>query len=419
MRSFANRLRSPRAPVPARADSSRRQAPEEPHREHFVAPPDDAREQEADRLADDVMRNGHPVRSVPPLGEGSAHLSNHGPAAHTASEATSLDPEDRRFFESRFQRGFADVRIFADREAGASARHFGARAYTLGNTITFANGEYRPRTQTGRQLLAHELSHVLQQRSRTGPGPGVIQRQPVKEAEKPATKQAPQKPKSLKDMGVDVVDPVSGKTAGIIDIVLQRNKRLAPYIGDRLKKGFRIAEKGRFVRELNDGNFENSYRAAYGLGSSSSVPAHIMGFLDSTKSIIHLRPDAKFGTAMHEAVHRLASPSLYSGRLPLAAKVSKDLAEVLKEGVTAYFTDLILSDEGLSGHVDSYSKLKKKAAKLVAALGSDGFDLIAKFNFQSAGIVEIGEKLGLSRNKYIALKGGAVTEVLKRMDAVL
>jgi hypothetical protein len=212
---------------------------------------------------------------------------------------------------------------------------------------------------------------------------------------------------------------VSGKTAGTIDIVLQRNKRLAPYIGDRLKKGFRIAEKGRFVQELNDGNFENSYRAAYGLGSSSSVPAHIMGFLDSKQSIIHLRPDAKFGTAMHEAVHRLASPSLYSGRLPLAAKVSKHLAEVLKEGVTAYFTDLILSDEGLSGHVDSYSKLKKKAAKLVAALGSDGFDLIAKFNFQSAGIVEIGEKLGLSKDKYIALKGGAVTEVFKRMDAVL
>ena len=415
MRSFANRLIPPRMPVPARSVSSRRPAPGEPHPERIVARADDTREQEADRLAADVMRGDHPILPAPSLGTGSANLSNHTPVRH----ATSLDPEDRRFFEARFQRGFADVRIYADQEAAESASRFDARAYTLGKTITFANGEYRPRTETGRQLLAHELAHVLQQRSRPGAGPGVIQRQPKAAPEKPAAKQATQKPKSLKDMGVDVVDPVSGKTAGTIDIVLQRNKRLAPYIGDRLKKGFRIAEKGRFVQELNDGNFENSYRAAYGLGASSSVPGHIMGFLDSKQSIIHLRPGAKFGTAMHEAVHRLASPSLYSGLLPVAAKASKDLAEVLKEGVTAYFTDLILNDEGLSGHVDSYSKLKKKAAKLVAALGSDGFDLIAKFNFQGAGIVEIGEKLGLSRNKYMALKGGAVTEVFKRMDAVL
>jgi hypothetical protein len=58
----------------------------------------------------------------------------------------------------------SDVRIHADGAAAALARSVSARAFTVGSDIFFAPGEYRPATPTGRELLTHELAHVVQQR---------------------------------------------------------------------------------------------------------------------------------------------------------------------------------------------------------------------------------------------------------------
>jgi hypothetical protein len=373
-----------------------------------ISEPGDADEQEADRQANQVMRASGPSAT---------DAGGQTPAGPHSGAAMVLEPADRQFFETRFQHNFADVRIYAGREANASARRLQARAYTVGNSIHFAPGEYRPGTPAGRHLLAHELAHVLQQRALPGSQPARIQRQP--EPAKPAPKPPPAKQKTLKEAGVGLDDPVFEKTAQIIDEVLLRNKRLAPYIGDKLKSGLRIAEKGKFVQELSDNNFENAYRTAYDQNSAQSVPAHIVGFYDPKKSEVHLRPDARFGTGLHEAVHRLASPSLYNYYLPAAMKISSALGEVLKEGLTAYFTDCILKDEELTNYNDAYRDVKAKAAQLMKALGSDGFDLFAKFNFKGGGIVEIGEKLGLSKKQYGDLKGGGPEEVLKRINKLL
>jgi hypothetical protein len=62
---------------------------------------------------------------------------------------------------------------------------------------------------------------------------------------------------------------------------------------------------------------------------------------------------------------------------------------------------------------------QEEVAKLVSALGSDGFELVAKLNVQGAGIEEIGNKLGLSSKQYMDLKGGAIKEVFKRMDGAI
>ncbi|HEX6606289.1 MAG TPA: DUF4157 domain-containing protein, partial [Chloroflexia bacterium] len=373
-----------------------------------VSEPGDADEQEADRQADQVMRASRP--SAPEAG-------GPAPAGPHSGEAMALDPPDRQFFESRFHHNFADVRVYAGRDANESARRLQARAYTVGNSIHFAPGEYRPGTPAGRHLLAHELAHVLQQRALPGSQPARIQRQP--EPAKQAPKAPPAQQKTLKEAGVGLDDPVFEKTAQIIDEVLLRNQRLAPYIGDKLKSGLRIAEKGKFVQELSDSNFENSYRTAYDQNAAQTVPAHIVGFYDPKKSEVHVRPDARFGTALHEAVHRLASATLYNYYLPAAMKISGNLAEVLKEGLTAFFTDCILKDEELTNYNDAYRDVKAKAAQIMKALGSDGFDLLAKFNFKGGGIVEIGEKLGLSRKQYADLKGAGQEEVLKRMNKLL
>ncbi len=74
-----------------------------------------------------------------------------------------LDPIARSFFEPRFGHGFAEVRIHTSEHAGASARALGARAYTVGRDVVFAPGEFAPHTDDGRRLLAHELAHVIQQ----------------------------------------------------------------------------------------------------------------------------------------------------------------------------------------------------------------------------------------------------------------
>ena len=74
-----------------------------------------------------------------------------------------LPTSERAFFEPRFGRDFSDVRIHTGAAADTSARSIQARAYTLGRDIAFAKGEYTPSTPAGRRLLAHELTHTVQQ----------------------------------------------------------------------------------------------------------------------------------------------------------------------------------------------------------------------------------------------------------------
>lgn len=80
-----------------------------------------------------------------------------------------LSREQRAFFEPRFGVDFGRVRIYANGSADAAARGVDALAFTRGSDIAFRGGQYRPDTFAGRQLLAHELTHVVQQ----GAAPGI------------------------------------------------------------------------------------------------------------------------------------------------------------------------------------------------------------------------------------------------------
>jgi len=70
----------------------------------------------------------------------------------------------RTCFEPRFGHDFTQVRIHKGAEASGSARLVNAKAYTVGRHIVFGAGQYAPETSAGRKLLAHELTHVVQQR---------------------------------------------------------------------------------------------------------------------------------------------------------------------------------------------------------------------------------------------------------------
>jgi hypothetical protein len=82
----------------------------------------------------------------------------------------ALDARVRASLEPRLG-SMADVRIHSDAVADALARSVQARAFTTGRDVFFARGEYRPGTPAGNQLLAHELTHVAQQRGAAMSGP--------------------------------------------------------------------------------------------------------------------------------------------------------------------------------------------------------------------------------------------------------
>jgi hypothetical protein len=75
-----------------------------------------------------------------------------------------IDAPVRTLMEARFGRSFENVRVHTDGTAAALARQAKARAFTVGRHLVFNSGQYRPNADQGRRLIAHELTHVLQQR---------------------------------------------------------------------------------------------------------------------------------------------------------------------------------------------------------------------------------------------------------------
>lgn len=101
--------------------------------------------------------NGPAPATVPPV----VHEVLH-------SSGRPLDKATRSFFEPRFGHDFSKVRVHADQKAAESARMINAEAYTVGRHVVFGGGQYLPDSHVGRELIAHELTHVLQQGTHEG-----------------------------------------------------------------------------------------------------------------------------------------------------------------------------------------------------------------------------------------------------------
>ena len=164
-----------------------------------VSQPGDRYEQEADRVADAVVSGKSLVPGMASSGaagvqragedmdeeadddddDADADLDDEAEGAEVMRKAQGTAAPDaliprgggqplaaapRRFMEQRFGHSFADVSVHTDAAAAKSAEQLGARAYTHGADVYFGAGRYQPGTQEGQRLLAHELTHVLQQR---------------------------------------------------------------------------------------------------------------------------------------------------------------------------------------------------------------------------------------------------------------
>lgn len=81
----------------------------------------------------------------------------------TAGKGSTLDPHTNSFMSSRFANDFSDVKIHTDSESAQLNRNLNAKAFTTGADIYFNEGQYQPDSIEGKKLLAHELTHVVQQ----------------------------------------------------------------------------------------------------------------------------------------------------------------------------------------------------------------------------------------------------------------
>jgi len=134
----------------------------------------DPLEQEADRVADQVLAApAHSsVSGMPPRIQRYAGQTTEGrdtaPASvdHVLSKSgRPLEPALQQDMEQRFAYDFSRVRVHSDPVAEESAQEVNAHAYTVGQNIVFGAGRFAPGTHEGRRLIAHELTHVVQQRS--------------------------------------------------------------------------------------------------------------------------------------------------------------------------------------------------------------------------------------------------------------
>lgn len=179
-----------------------------------VSQPSDPAEFEAEAIADRVMRMGSPEAAGAEPGSAAGPRTGGGPTVHRAAtepavaeDASStvqkgiagggqaLDEQTRAFMEPRFGHDFSQVRVHTDAQATESAQAMRAHAYTVGRDIVFGNGQYAPGTQQGLHLLAHELTHVVQQTGGTA-SRAVVQRDAAPEAPKEEENAPPQPEKS-------------------------------------------------------------------------------------------------------------------------------------------------------------------------------------------------------------------------------
>jgi len=200
-----------------------------------ISEPGDIYEQEADRVADQVMRMPDPTLNRSSIDSTPTHalsiqrkcqgcedeeeLQRKPNSTLTETPSSGLDrvaatlrqgghPLDantRSFFEPRFGIDFSAVRIHTDTQAAESVRSVNALAYTVGRDVVFNSGQYSPQSDNGKRLLAHELTHIVQQKT------GQVQRIQRTPADKVSC--ANHTPLVIPGTGVSIADPVGVITA--------------------------------------------------------------------------------------------------------------------------------------------------------------------------------------------------------------
>ncbi|MBK8983218.1 MAG: DUF4157 domain-containing protein [Ignavibacteria bacterium] len=347
-----------------------------------INPPDDQYEREADSVADQVMRmpfnknennffNTSLVnyiqrqcaeceeeekmqRKENSNSEVKASNSLESYVGSIKSGGNALPDSVRRFFEPRIGFDFSNVRIHNDSVAAKSAQSINALAYTSGNNIVFNEDKYSPDTDSGKKLLAHELTHVVQQNGNSG-----IQRKTY-----------------LGNEGIadaTIIGKASKVKTIVLDTLKLQKSSLYPFVKDKLtvledkfKKEFIFdpAVFGYKYKKLNDIQDQSI--------KEKDVHKTIGGFVNPKTNDIFLHNRSNYCHAFHEALHAI------SYHRALRSNFGTDIME----GLTQYFTDVIFTEQtGKACKTHNYGSQLKCASKAVTTLG--GFSNAAEIFFNA------------------------------------
>lgn len=310
------------------------------------------------------------------------------PAAHHVAElgpvagGERLPDNLRRRFEPVFGHDFGKVRVHADQHAADAADALGASAFTVGSHVLFGAGCFAPETPSGQRLVAHELTHVVQQQG----GPAILQRDPdpakPQPKEDPADKEIAAHEASLKARkGLKASERVNDKTtADTVEDLIEASVLLRPYIRDKVVstsvgKNFTIYDSAAEF-EYKQTKLDKTVSPNTG-GHSANV---VYGFYHRKSDSIHLRPDASVGHALHEGIHKYSSVLL-----------QVILGIFVNEGITQKYTDQVLAEHGVPGKVNHAYGPQLEAAEVLA--GWFTADDFAKAYFQGQGVSKIRDRV--------------------------
>ena len=332
--------------VPSReAASTDSQREASPALELAIGRVDDPLEHEADRVADQVMRMPDPEssvipgslqlsrkyekyeeedkkllpRSTRPANQAATHEAPPAVASVLQSPGQPLDSGARAFMAPRFGRTFADIRVHADPAAGESARAIGALAYASGNHIVFAPGQYAPGSDRGRQLMAHELAHTVQQET---PGAGSV-------------------PAISRQGGSDVAGPSADDRANDPNFLLCLalcELGIPPSLWRTLVNDILSAVSQEYRDRLGDlrgsQEFEN-FRAAFTVMSTFNKLKAVIGFLGESR-IGPLTIEHPAAQIIRRAVlARLAERGLETATLEVASQIIRKVAVAIEVAIAA------------------------------------------------------------------------------------
>ncbi len=283
-----------------------------------VSAPGDALEQEADRLAGPLADDARLA--------GGAAGSNRSRAPRALTEAAA-----RRLGRP------LDARLHTGPAAQRLAASLGARAFTFGRDIAFAEGEYQPDTERGRRLIAHELVHVAQQPHTTAPlvqrqPDGVVQMEPlvVRSTLQP-TDRAVSDLDRLTGQGVDP----DGMTAARTDETIERNAppatRRLPFNAGAWDASNILTALGQYDRM--PGTDSDAIRCVQAVAMASRIadgPAAVTGFLRAMilEGMLSRSPTPRQQTALDALEHvigRIETERATFGDLMWAQEALHDL----------------------------------------------------------------------------------------------
>ncbi len=194
----------------------------------------DPLEQEAERIAEQIAG---PAGLLPQHSQSRHEDELLRSAGKIPGSGQALHPADREYMESRLGHNFGHVRVHAGSDAERAADNVDALAYTVGSNIVFGAGQYHPGTPGGRRLLAHELTHVVQQSGLRGTAisrqavSGTMQRaprNPIDDTAKKIIEAAKDTSKAVDQRAIQAVNDIvkAYYDSGMVDSVVYKEDQI-------------------------------------------------------------------------------------------------------------------------------------------------------------------------------------------------